>query len=194
MTKRIHWTFASITFATLIILLYTPSVCHSYFVPSERLNDSVPPTIRHVRERPVESPTIGFYSEMGGIGLSLWSIHLEYTVFRFNHNPTSLGLSHSIRASAGYSIDGYRLPLSVKYILLESSHHIETGLAVTFPLKYQSVNDAFPNNTAVGMFTLGYRYEPQDGGGQFRVYYSPWFDLTTGTVHSWAGLSLGFAF
>lgn len=143
--------------------------------------------------RTVSSPTFCAYSEVAGAGLTLWSVHTELTVFRFSHDTSGLGILHSLRLSVGYDVAGYVLPVAAKFILLESSHHIETGLGVTFPLKVRSNQDVFPQQSAAGVGILGYRFEPQNGGLLLRATINPWIDLSTLNGGLIFGFSLGVA-
>ncbi|HLP28421.1 MAG TPA: hypothetical protein VK147_07265 [Candidatus Didemnitutus sp.] len=140
----------------------------------------------------VASPLFGWYAEFGGTGLSTFSIHGELTLFRFNRNKPDITWAHSVRASVGLSVfDPYFLPVSLKLLLLDSRHHIETGVGLSFLLKDRQRNDFYPATSPVGFVILGYRYEPQDGGGQIRVFMSPWYEFETQSVEFWFGLSFG---
>ncbi|CAN5505525.1 hypothetical protein BH10BAC6_BH10BAC6_09510 [soil metagenome] len=176
----------------LLVLLFVHSACFGFSDPDTVHVDSSTVQQRGRADRNVTSPTFSIYSETGGAGLSLWSIHGELTAFRFKHNPSAMGIHHSLRLSIGCSVDGSFLPVAAKYILLESTHHIETGLGVTFPLKARGGQDGFPEHSAVGVFILGYRFEPQDGGLLLRVNISPFIDLSTGnTTLFFGGFSIG---
>jgi hypothetical protein len=142
-------------------------------------------------DKKVASPLFSRYGEFGGTGLSTFSIHGELTLFRFKQNKPDITWAHSIRASVGISIDQYFLPVSLKLILLDSRHHIETGVGLSFLLKDRPENDFYPATSPVGLVILGYRYEPQDGGGQIRVFLSPWYEFETQSVEFWFGLSFG---
>lgn len=140
----------------------------------------------------VASPLFSLYGEFGGTGLSTFSLHGELTLFRFNRNKPDVTWAHSLRASVGVSVfDPYFLPVSLKLILLDSRHHIETGAGLSFLLKDRPGNDFYPATSPVGLVILGYRYEPQDGGGQIRVFMSPWYEFETQSVEFWFGLSFG---
>lgn len=178
---------------TLGWLLTLQSACFGFSNPKGYQEDSIQPRQRNGVKRDVTSPTFCVYSEIGGAGLSLWSVHGELTVFSFNHDTDGLGIHHSLRLSAGYSVNGNFLPVAAKYILLESNHHIETGFGVTFSMKARGGHDALPESSAVGVFIFGYRYEPQDGGLVIRANLSPWIDLSTGSGNFFFGFSIGLA-
>jgi hypothetical protein len=179
---------------TIVVLLLSHSICCGSSFSRDYQADSVKAhRVRNVRKY-VQSPSLCLYAEMFGAGAGMLSIHGEVTAFRFPHNPDGLGICHSLRFSVGYVVQELFLPIAAKLILFESDHHLETGIGLTFPLKDRGGSDGYPAAAAMGVFILGYRYEPQEGGFLFRVNYSPFIDTSTGEVASFFfGLSLGFA-
>lgn len=121
----------------------------------------------------------------------MFSIHGELTVFRFNRSTSGITWVHSLRASVGFFLERDYLPVAQKLTLLDSRHHIETGLGLTFHLRSKPEGGFFPTTSPTGLMPFGYRYEPLDGGGQIRVFVSHWYEFETRKLQFWCGLSLG---
>ena len=150
---------------------------------------------------PVISPLLSIYFEFIGPAHSWISIHAEGTIFRFDEVSGYLGLHHSIRLSAGatiYPFDGYFLPVSVKYLIIDSDHHLEAGAGATFLVaeldSSSGITRRYPESPIFMNIILGYRYERRRGGFQFRMAYTPFYDFKTGELFFGAGLSFGKAF
>jgi hypothetical protein len=143
------------------------------------------------------------YLELGGQGIGL-SANADY---RFHPNLT-------FRAGLSYLIFGYGMPLSLNYITgKNSSHHLELGSGITY-IEIASFSlfgySTEPVRSVIPTATLGYRYQPQNGGFVFRISFTPLFLIVKeesinrerGTVEShhrikinpWGGISLGYCF
>lgn|GEM_PF-2519059 len=186
--------FLKIVVACFLGLVVSQSKCLGCSFPDDFQVDSVQSRRVSNVQRVVTSPSICLYAEMYGAGAGMVSIHGEATAFRFTHKTDGFGLYHSLRFSIGYSLDGFFLPIAAKFILFESDHHLETGIGLTFPIRDRGGADGYPAAAAMGIFILGYRYEPQAGGFLFRVNYTPVIDTKTGEINSFFyGLSIGIA-
>jgi hypothetical protein len=91
------------------------------------------------------------------------------------------------------------VPLVGNYLFGSGSHRFEVGAGPQlFLVSVDTENaDGFggidEDGTAIaGTATLGYRYQPMDGGFQFRIGFTPSFSQFG--FLPWAGLSLGYAF
>jgi hypothetical protein len=153
------------------------------------------------KERKVTSPSAAVYVEMGGPALGWLSIHGEICFYRFEHEEIFGNTVHSLRLSIGATtapVDRYYLPLVVKLLMFESDHHIEVGTGLSLLLKQVEIDDgfrhSFPASPVVMSFALGYRFEPQNGGFQFRWVYSPIYEFTTGELYPFVGISFGLSF
>jgi len=150
-----------------------------------------------VKERKVTSPNAAVYFEIGGPATSWFSVTGEVCFYRFFRG----NLFHSSRVSIGSTlapIDRYYLPISTKLLMFESNHHIEVGTGLSILLKQVKGDEGFsvqfPASPVVMTFALGYRYEPQKGGFQFRFAYSPFYEFTTGKLYPGVGISGGTSF
>jgi hypothetical protein len=96
-----------------------------------------------------------------------------------------------LSANGGLAFTGF--PIMVNYLSGEGSGNLELGIGV-IPLTVSIGGDSgLKRGTAVfGTATLGYRFQPLDGGFMFRIGLTPFFN-SGGAVPS-GGLSLGYAF
>lgn len=151
--------------------------------------------------RKVTSPSAAAYAEVGGPALGWLSLNGEACIYRFEHDRVYGNVVHSLRVSIGTTVapvDRCYLPVGVKLLMLESDHHIEVGTGLSMLLKVDEVDDGFeqpfPASPVVVFFGLGYRFEPQTGGFQFRWVYSPVYEFTTAELYSYFGISVGLSF
>lgn len=130
------------------------------------------------------------YFELGGNGL-LYTLNYDY-----RHNADWGGRAGLMRAG-GFGATLTVIPAMGNYLmeLGSSSHNLELGAG----LMYLGVSlDAgeeeafgFSDNSVAGTGTVGYRYQPLDGGVVFRGGLTPYVGAGTGV---WLGLSVGYAF
>ncbi len=125
------------------------------------------------------------YVELAGAG-GLYSFNFDYRITR----------------EAGFRVgftswsDFTGLPVTANYLLNWHAHHLEIGIGVIIGLatlggqSFVSGGQSTPQ--AIGTGTLGYRYQPDDGGFVFRIDYTPL--LEPRLLYSWGGVSLGYAF
>jgi hypothetical protein len=147
------------------------------------------------------SPRAAAYAEMFGPALGWLSVNGEACIYRFEHDSIYGNAVHSLRMVVGASVlpeDRYYLPVGIKLLMLESDHHIEVGTGLSILLKVDENDDMFghrfPASPAIVFFGLGYRFEPQTGGFQFRWVYSPIYEFTTRNFYAYFGISFGLAF
>lgn len=132
------------------------------------------------------------YFEVGGPGLALT---INYDA-RFGHTRNGLGY----RVGAGYFADGgnnvFTIPLQVNYLVGEGSSMLEIGGGTTFLNSYGDNKGKyfiFDRVTGfIGTATLGYRYQPEDKGFNFRIGFVPIF-YDEGIIAA-GGVSFGFTF
>lgn len=90
------------------------------------------------------------------------------------------------------------IPLMANYLGIGNDrHHLElgAGLILVYASAATSSADSIASGSAFGVggtATVGYRYQPRDGGFLFRVGFTPQFGA--GGFQAWGGLSLGGAF
>lgn len=107
------------------------------------------------------------------------------------------------RGGVGFiPVDGVNItsfPFVLNYLLGQSAHYFEFGVGATIlTIGTRSGGNIsrseFDRATGIGAtLSLGYRYQPLDGGLMFRAGIAPIFDRT-GTLPFWPQVSLGYAF
>ncbi|MVN89831.1 hypothetical protein GO816_01700 [Mucilaginibacter sp. HME9299] len=134
------------------------------------------------------------YAELAGPGL-LFSANYDT---RFSKARNGWGA----RAGAGYlSADNnsiLTLPVQINYLLGKQGKYFEVGLGATFVSTKGSNNDdnffVFDDaSTTIGTMTFGYRYQPIDGGFNFRASLNPIFNKSN-FIPYYFGLSFGYTF
>lgn len=90
------------------------------------------------------------------------------------------------------------IPLMANYLGIGNDrHHLElgAGLLLVYASAATSSAGSIASGSAFGVggtATVGYRYQPRDGGFLFRAGFTPWFGA--GGFQAWGGMSLGGAF
>lgn len=127
---------------------------------------------------------------------------LTYSVnYDTRFGPGSAGLGG--RGGVGFlPIQGVNItsfPFLVNYLWGNNGHFLEVGAGATI-LAVAGGSDTvisieeFNRSTGIGpTFSLGYRYQPLNGGILFRAGIAPIID-TTGSLPYWPQISLGYAF
>jgi len=132
------------------------------------------------------------FVEAGGPGLVL---SLNYDT-RFFNSRTGLGAT----AGVGYLPRGgaslLTVPVQLNYLWGSYQHYFELDAGATL-MKYKSasVGDFIPFHNDIGKriagtTTIGYRYQPIDGGFNFRVSFNPVFDRNS--FYPYAGIGFGY--
>jgi hypothetical protein len=132
------------------------------------------------------------FIELGGPGLALT---LNYDT-RFGNRRDGLGY----RVGAGYYNTGSNwvasAPLLINYLYGKGSSFIEVGAGTTFVRSQGSTNGTFfefDNITGfIATATLGYRYQQDNGGINFRIAFVP--ILYDDGLIAAGGLSIGYTF
>jgi len=91
-------------------------------------------------------------------------------------------------------------PVMLNYLWGDGDHHLETGIgAVLGAARYDGVGTIFGENISVkykffplGTATVGYRYQPREGGFLFKLGVTPIFNETR--FMPTGGMSFGYAF
>ena len=138
-----------------------------------------------------------FYLEVLGIG-GYGSLNYENVVFRKNKVKIGLriGLStyHIIDFTNTFNPD-IIIPFSVNGFY-GNKHNVEFGVGQTFSSIVQLNSTDYSTDRENGFstsFTLGYRYQKQNGGIIFRIAYTPIIDHNK-YYENWGGISIGYAF
>jgi hypothetical protein len=132
------------------------------------------------------------FLEVGGPGLALT---LNYDT-RFGQTRDKWGY----RIGAGYYNTGansvFAIPFQVNYLYGGSSSFLELGAGTTFLHSHGSTNGTyfqFDNITGfIGTATIGYRYQQENGGINFRIAFVP-IVYDEGILLE-GGLSVGYTF
>ena len=148
----------------------------------------------------VRSAKNGLYLELLGNG-GLYSVNYEH--FLSDHMTGRVGFSVATLTSetSGGTTERegtlFTAPIMLNYLSGKGSNHLEIGGGMTIFSFSRSTpqNDIldFASGTAV-LFTgtIGYRYQPPDGGFLFRIGFTPLTNFKA--VAPLGGLSLGYAF
>jgi hypothetical protein len=90
-------------------------------------------------------------------------------------------------------------PITASYLAGAGNHRLEIGGGPVFALVSAEVNDGVQGVSGSGLATLtgifGYRYQPADGGFNFRIAFTPAI-----VVHGdepflpWGGMSFGYSY
>ena len=134
------------------------------------------------------------YIELGGPGL-LFSANYDT---RFSQRRDGLGgrIGLGFIASGGVSV--VTVPVQLNYLLGKTDKYFEIGLGATYAsfhtgADFLSLNtNPVTANTVLGTMTFGYRYQPVDGGFNFRASFNPIFDSSNFVPYF--GLSFGYTF
>ncbi|MBL0097571.1 MAG: hypothetical protein IPP46_14580 [Bacteroidetes bacterium] len=151
-------------------------------------NDSLPFT-RHT-----------FHAEIFGHGL-LYSVNYDFRFHR--HAALHVGFSHWGFNSAFFGeLRMTAFPVTIIYLSGKDDHHLEIGAGI-MPAKLTFVNSGifslFSGNEVVkkrsdaliGIGSIGYRYQPMDGGLMLRVAITPFYN---NKFVFYAGASAGISF
>jgi len=133
------------------------------------------------------------FVELGGPGL-LFSANYDT---RFGNRKDGFGG----RIGAGYisanSNSLFSLPVQANYLLGKQNKYFEIGLGATY-LKSSDKDEndflSFDNTSGLlGTMTFGYRYQPVNGGFNFRASINPVFN-SSNFIPYFGGLSFGYTF
>jgi len=132
------------------------------------------------------------FLELGGPGLALT---FNYDS-RFGHRVDKWGY----RVGTGYYNTGsnsvFSVPLQINYLLGANDNFLELGIGTTFLYSKGSTNGTvfqFDNVTGfIGTATIGYRYQQESGGINFRIGFVPIL-YDEGLIPA-GGISIGYTF
>ncbi|HTP12800.1 MAG TPA: hypothetical protein VMM37_04200 [Bacteroidota bacterium] len=126
------------------------------------------------------------YFEAFGHGL-LYSVNYE----RFVERKLAIRVGFSTY-TVGQADGGNRqifVPVMANFLPGEGAHRLEIGVGVEY--FHESMSESL-DHTLFIIGSLGYRYQPPDGGIQFRIVATPF--LFPARVFSWFGTSIGVCF
>lgn len=149
-------------------------------------------TVKRDTVAPVATRPRTVFLELGGPGLALT---VNYDT-RFGQTSDKWGY----RIGAGYYNTGANwvatVPLQLNYLYGKGSSFLEVGAGTTFVRSEGSTRGAtfeFDNITGfIGTATLGYRYQQENGGINFRIAFVPIL-YDQGLIAA-GGLSVGYTF
>jgi len=142
-----------------------------------------------------------FYIEALGQGI-LYSINYDHRLTP--HISLRAGFTHwSLPFIFPTKIGMTGFPIMGNYLSGKGSHHLELGIGavpfiVTAPEQTTIFGAEFKGEVLgaliLGTTTIGYRYQPRDGGLVFRIAFTPLSPLSFEKVLLGGGISLGYAF
>jgi hypothetical protein len=122
-----------------------------------------------------------FFQANGGLGARIGVGYVGFTLF-----------DEDVRAIS--------LPFQLNYLWGRGNHFLETGVGTTALFSDSEKGNGWwapqEDDSTIGMIgtmTVGYRYQPVDGGFQLRAGLSPVFDLEN-FFYLWPHISFGFLF
>lgn len=129
---------------------------------------------------------------------------LNYDRLLDSHWAVRIGVSYFEGRGTETFSSSMALPLSVSYLINfpTSPSHIELGIGLTpyrsYFLYYETLSE-FVNQFLIFTPMLGYRFQPQEGGFNFRILATPSFVLFEKkpiliTTPIWGGISVGYTF
>jgi hypothetical protein len=137
-------------------------------------------------------------SIFGELGGSAGLISLNFDK-RFSKSPEGFG----VRVGAGYmawqDTEIYNFPILVNYLAGNNGKYFEMGFGTTigYARERSEPNDpelSFePYMSLFGSINIGYRYQPLNGGFNFRAGISPILDFGN-VIPFWPYLSFGYSF
>jgi hypothetical protein len=91
------------------------------------------------------------------------------------------------------------IPITGSYLVGAGNHRLELGGGPVLAFVSADVDDGVQGVSASGLASIamivGYRYQPMDGGFNFRVGFTPHYVINgKPPLLPWAGLSLGYTF
>jgi len=135
------------------------------------------------------------FGELGGSSF-LVSINFDK---RFSKNPEGVG----IRVGAGYmawqDTEIYNFPVLVNYLTGKNGKYLELGIGPTIGYARERQEPMDPDLsfepylTVFGSINIGYRYQPLNGGFNFRAGISPILNFDN-VIPFWPYLSFGYSF
>ena len=133
------------------------------------------------------------YLELGGEGV-FYSVNFDYRFSR--HFCGRIGFTHFTLEDFFFedlSITAF--PIIAEYLVGGGNHFLELGAGV-IPVwgssTFRFIKASGDTFTPVGTASIGYRYQPADGGLIFKVGIPVFFSRTGTGI--WGGVSVGYAF
>ena len=149
---------------------------------------------------PLTTARNAVYFELGGNGL-LYSFNYER---RFRDDLAAraglmyIGAEGTTTEGESANVDVLLVPLMLNWLMGDGSGRFELGVGPLFAVAGASGTDIEGTEFSGSGFgpagvtsTIGYRYQPVDGGIVFRAGLVPFW---SGDPQLWGGLSLGYAF
>lgn len=118
------------------------------------------------RENPSVMGQTTVFTELGGMGASILSLHLEQ---RLGKKPSGFGF----RAGAGLTFPAITIPVGVNYLLGRRKHFLELGLGSTLIIDLHAGQGKRKQPNVAITSSLGYRYQKPEGGISWGVGISP---------------------
>lgn len=118
---------------------------------------------------------------------------------RFGPNATGLGGRGGFSFIQIQGVNITSFPFVLNYLTGANGHYLELGvgatiLAISSQIEESITRSEFNRATGIGAtLSLGYRYQPMEGGIMYRMGLAPIFDRT-GSLPIWPQISIGYAF
>ena len=148
-------------------------------------------------------PTFAAYAEAGGPALSYLSGHVELAILSGTELLGHHSLIQSVRLSGGVTVlpmSWFYAPFMIKMLFFDTLHHFEVGAGVSvflYDISGFDPNDGIRDDLGRNPLfatTIGYRFEPPDGGFMLRIGYTPFFSFASEQWEFFFGISAGYSF
>jgi hypothetical protein len=147
-------------------------------------------------EEPVETPLAEHSVFVEGLGSAgLYSLNYDHRFSEDFSLRAGFAIYGGENTSTGAQATIVIVPITANYLAGGENHNFEMGIGPLFG--GGSVSDTEYGPLATGGFagvtsTIGYRYQPSDGGFVFRIGVIPFYSADKFQV--WGGLSFGYSF
>jgi hypothetical protein len=150
-----------------------------------------------------KSANNAIYLELGGSGV-IYSVNYERMISKMGVRAGFSYLSVNGAAVSGGSVSSAKVsatgvPLTMSYLGIGGNNKLELGGGVLFE-KFSGQASWGPGQDVkagavvpMATFIMGYRYQPRNGGFNFRIAFTPVYHPDLG-FWPWGGMSFGVSF
>ena len=139
------------------------------------------------RAQGAQVPNNTIFAELGGPGLVSFNFDK-----RFSNRPDGFGGRIGLGGFSIEDVSFLSIPIGLNYLLgKDGKNYFELGAGFTYLTA--GSNDGGFMSSSFGHLNFGYRYQPKDGGFNFRASINPIFG-SGGFYPFYGGVSLGYTF
>lgn len=133
------------------------------------------------------------YLELAGNGI-IYSMNYDRMFLESFSGRIGIMFLSATSESGGGNVSITFLPIMANYLIGSANHKFEVGVGPLIVIASATFTEtgSFSGTAVGGTATAGYRYQPTDGGFNFRAGFTPIFGA--GGFLPWAGVSFGYGF